>query len=239
MVRVKASLLLVCFCAAFVGIAGVHSAELPADLSPDELILSLTSIPHDEQDAWRELATAWKLTLAGSDPCLEAPRQQVHCFRSNTNLALIRQLDRPGILTLHDTVDGTRQYALLTGLTRQRAMLQIGGQTRNISLAALSTLWQGEFSTFWRVPAGYAATPAGPGSGPFGMWLAMQLTSLRPVGSTVEAHPRDSTLNAQVTEFQRSQGLKTDGIAGPTTFMQLNRATGVDEPRLLATPPSH
>ena len=32
---------------------------------------------------------------------------------------------------------------------------------------------------------------------------------------------------------QLAQGLRPDGIAGPTTFMQLNRATGVDEPRLL------
>ena len=29
-----------------------------------------------------------------------------------------------------------------------------------------------------------------------------------------------------------AQGLRPDGIAGPTTFMQLNRATGVSEPRL-------
>jgi general secretion pathway protein A len=36
----------------------------------------------------------------------------------------------------------------------------------------------------------------------------------------------------QVSSFQLSQGLRPDGLAGPTTFMQLNRATGVDEPRL-------
>ncbi len=39
---------------------------------------------------------------------------------------------------------------------------------------------------------------------------------------------------AQVSAFQLSQGLKPDGIAGPTTFMQLNRALGVDEPHLRA-----
>jgi len=37
---------------------------------------------------------------------------------------------------------------------------------------------------------------------------------------------------AQVASFQLSQGLKADGLAGPTTFMQLNRATGIDEPQL-------
>ena len=35
-----------------------------------------------------------------------------------------------------------------------------------------------------------------------------------------------------MSTFQLSQGLKPDGLAGPTTFMQLNRATGIDEPQL-------
>ena len=41
-----------------------------------------------------------------------------------------------------------------------------------------------------------------------------------------------TTAPSQVQSFQTAQGLKADGIAGPTTFMLLNRATGVDEPRL-------
>jgi general secretion pathway protein A len=40
-----------------------------------------------------------------------------------------------------------------------------------------------------------------------------------------------------VSTFQRAQGLKPDGIAGPTTFMQLNRVSGVDEPRLSTARP--
>ena len=40
-------------------------------------------------------------------------------------------------------------------------------------------------------------------------------------------------LKARVSNFQRAHGLQPDGVAGPTTFMQLNRLSGVDEPRLL------
>ncbi|MDH5338598.1 MAG: peptidoglycan-binding protein, partial [Rubrivivax sp.] len=32
--------------------------------------------------------------------------------------------------------------------------------------------------------------------------------------------------------FQRAQGLKPDGLAGPLTLMQLNRAVAVPEPHL-------
>ena len=42
----------------------------------------------------------------------------------------------------------------------------------------------------------------------------------------------DAALRARVARFQAAHGLTAAGRAGPTTFMQLNRATGVDEPRL-------
>ena len=47
----------------------------------------------------------------------------------------------------------------------------------------------------------------------------------------------DSGLRAKVVRFQTANGLSAVGKAGPTTFMQLNRATGIDEPRLAAVAP--
>jgi general secretion pathway protein A len=44
----------------------------------------------------------------------------------------------------------------------------------------------------------------------------------------------DAALQAKVSAFQLAQGLKADGLAGPITLMQLNRAAGVAEPRLQA-----
>jgi general secretion pathway protein A len=43
----------------------------------------------------------------------------------------------------------------------------------------------------------------------------------------------DAALRAKVVRFQTSHGLSGVGKAGPTTFMQLNRAIQVDEPTLL------
>ena len=39
-------------------------------------------------------------------------------------------------------------------------------------------------------------------------------------------------LRRKVARFQAAHGIKGTGTAGPTTFMQLNRASGVDEPWL-------
>jgi general secretion pathway protein A len=41
-------------------------------------------------------------------------------------------------------------------------------------------------------------------------------------------------LTTQVFGFQLAQGLSPDGLAVPLALMKLNRASGVDEPRLPA-----
>jgi general secretion pathway protein A len=41
-----------------------------------------------------------------------------------------------------------------------------------------------------------------------------------------------------VLAFQVAQGLKADGVVGATTFMQVNRLTGINEPSLLRRGPT-
>ena len=215
--------------AAAAAAAGAASAP-PMFLTAADLQARVEALPRDERAAWRELATAWKVTLAADDaePCAVAQRSGLQCFRStSTTLALIRQLDRPGILTLRGA-DDKPVYALLTGLTTNSATLRLGNAPQTISLVSLATLWRGEFATFWRAPPGYTGRLVDAGSGTVATWVRTQLATLQgqPLATS------DAAWKAQVSSFQLSQGLKPDGLAGPTTFMQLNRATGIDEPQL-------
>jgi general secretion pathway protein A len=101
----------------------------------------------------------------------------VQCFRTaNSTPALIRQLDRPGILTLRDSKDRP-VYALLIGLTDDAATLRFGTATRTVSLMSLATLWRGEFATFWRAPPDYAGAITDSRSGPAAQWVAQQLAT--------------------------------------------------------------
>ncbi|MBC7610001.1 MAG: peptidoglycan-binding protein, partial [Polaromonas sp.] len=47
----------------------------------------------------------------------------------------------------------------------------------------------------------------------------------------------EAALRARIYAFQLAHGLAPDGQAGPITLMQLNRATGVNEPLLTTGKP--
>ena len=216
------------------------SAAVPLPLlSAAEFAQRFAAPIRSEKEAWRELATSWNAAPGESDPCAELQRQQLHCFRNPTStLAQIRQLGRPGFVTLRDEA-GKPMYALLTGLDAQAATLRMAGVSKTVSLATLAQLWQGDFATLWRAPQGYQNRVLDGSTGPVVDRLATQLAVLRGDPPPVLNQSFDESLRSAVRAFQLAHGLTADGVAGPTTFMQLNRATGVAEPRLQTELPSH
>jgi general secretion pathway protein A len=146
-------------------------------------------------------------------------------------LGLIRQLNRPGILILRDAYNRAA-YAMLGGLSDDAATLVVDGVARPVPLLALADYWRGEFATLWRVPPDYSGAIVDRRSGPAANWLALQLAAARGDPRPVGTHFDEATLKGWVHTFQLTQGLPSDGVAGPVTLMRLNRAIGVDEPRL-------
>jgi general secretion pathway protein A len=94
-------------------------------------------------------------------------------------------------------------------------------------------LWQGDFATFWQTPSGYQR-PLGDGdTGALVSQLATQLAALSGEAPAAGAQRYDAALKSRVQAFQLAHGLRADGLAGPTTYMQLARASGGrNEPRL-------
>ena len=84
--------------------------------------------------------------------------------------------------------------------------------------------WLGDFATLWRARGG-------PGAKASAEWMAAQLAAAAP-GASAAAAPTAGQAIERVKSFQRAQGLAADGVPGALTLMQLNRALGVDEPRL-------
>jgi general secretion pathway protein A len=214
--------------------AGPALKSAPPATAPFELASGFESLVGAENEAWRELAGVWKIDVGQGDPCLAARRQQIQCFRTaKSTLALIRQLDRPGVLTLRDAYNRAA-YVMLAGLSTDAAVVVVDGQARSVPLLALADYWRGEFATFWRAPPDYGGAIVDRRSGPAANWLALRLAAVRGDSRQVGTSFDDAALKGWIHSFQLTQGLPTDGVAGPVTLMQLNRAVGIDEPRLQA-----
>ncbi len=201
----------------------------PHWLSPEDLLPTADTATADEAAAWQALGSLWGLSLPAMEPCVAAARQGVSCFRdAGSNLALIRQLARPGILTLYND-QGQSVRWLLVGLGRDSAELRVpGGESRTVSIASLTTLWRGEFATLWRMPPDYRPNARGADAEAAIAAVAARLAALpTATPATASEAPREV-----VAAFQLANGLKPDGKPGPLTLMHLNRVSGVDEPRL-------
>lgn len=198
--------------------ASASTPTPPASAASSVEPLPLSDWTPRDGDAWAGLAQRWGLPLPPqAEPCATAAQHGLQCYRSASgSLSLIRLIDRPVLLTLQRPGQPPA-LAALVGLDGQQATLLVDGTPRRVALTELAAVWRGEFSTFWRPPPGYAtrADDAGPLNG----WLTAQLARIPGGISSIRA-------------FQASQGLQPDGLAGPITLMQINRATGVAEPRL-------
>ncbi|WP_271007719.1 ExeA family protein [Paucibacter sp. B51] len=201
--------------------------------------LQLADWTPSDAAAWAALAERWGLPLAPNEakPCDAAALQGLQCYRSvSGSLSLIRLMDRPVLLTLQRPGQAPA-LAALVGLDGQELTLWVDGRPRRLALAELASAWRGEFSTLWRAPPGYAERAAN--AGPLREWLAGQLDALsrsavpgRAPAAASAVLPGWAELSPRIQAFQASQGLQPDGRVGPITLMQLNRAAGVDEPRL-------
>jgi general secretion pathway protein A len=122
---------------------------------------------------------------------------------------------------------------LLTGLQGSTALIQVDGQARAVPLAVLARTWRGDMATLWRAPPGYRSKLLGGQEGPVVDWVTERLAQVDGGPGPGSKQTVDAALRARVYAFQLAQGLKPDGVVGATTFMLLNRASGIDEPRLL------
>jgi general secretion pathway protein A len=201
---------------------------MPAVNMPLPSIDAAFSSGADEATAWRALAGLWGSTLVSGEPCDGAGLRGLQCFRSRGGLAQIRLLDRPGILKLVDD-RGRVAHVLLTGMADDSVTMVIAGVERSVPLPHLARLWRGDFATLWQTPPGYREGEAPANGSALWRWLTERLADVDRQGPVA---PGEAALRARIFAFQLASGLTPDGLAGPLTLMQLNRASGMPEPRL-------
>jgi general secretion pathway protein A len=186
-----------------------------------------------QTEALRELGALWGQQLPTDEPCQGAPKLNLRCYQGRGGLYELRLLDRPAIVALHD---GQKLgYAVLSSMDADSAMLSVNGQRQKVSLGALATRFDGEFTTLWKQPRAFRDEIHPGDTGPDVDWIAGRLAELNKLEAPRTDRPLDEPTRRLLRTFQAKQNLKADGVAGPRTFMRLNQLSGVDEPHLLAS----
>jgi general secretion pathway protein A len=185
-----------------------------------------------QTEALRELGALWGQQLPTGEPCQGAPKLNLRCYQGRGGLYELRLLDRPAIVALHD---GQKLgYAVLSEMDENSATLSVNGQRQKVSLGALATRFDGEYTTLWKTPRGFREEVHPGDTGPDVDWIAGRLAELNKQAAPRTDQPLDEPTRRLLRAFQSGQNLKADGVAGPRTYMRLNQLSGVDEPRLFA-----
>ena len=174
---------------------------------------------------------------AAGTACGQAETQGFSCYYQRGSLNGIRQLDRPGVLTLTDS-QGKTHEPVLVSLNDDVAELSFGGDHVSFPVDEVADHWFGQFLLIWRPPGG-TPTAISPGMQNENVrWLRQSLAALdsnyQPQSAASDFF--DEELQQQLMAFQRQHRLEADGLAGQKTQIIINSLLAQDgTPRLTST----
>ena len=237
--------------------AAAHDA-VPADTSDPVAVLALDTdafadappAEHERGALEDELATGelaataeaamtrilalWGLDYSANDGsgCARAADAGLSCLWQRGSFSVLRQLDRPAVLTLTDSSGDTYQ-AVLISLSDGTAELAFDTRTESYPVDEISKLWFGQYMIVWRPPNGAPASIRPGTRSPNVLWLRRSLAELHGDDADNTSDYFDAELEGKVRDFQRQHRLQVDGLAGEQTQIIINSQLALDStPRL-------
>ncbi len=165
-------------------------------------------------------------------PCDFAPSAGLQCLMRHGSWSDIRQLNLPVILELWDDETGP-YYGALVRAQADALTLQIGNTPVTTTPRGLRDAWYGTYVVLWQTPPGYRGSLRQGDSHQTVGWLRAQLAALDAQSlATDEPEFFGAGLHDTVIEFQLQEGLLTDGIVGPATWIRLADRLNLPAPKL-------
>lgn len=188
----------------------------------------------DRESAFKTLLRSWNaghVFREGESACEGAEAAGFRCLSARGSWGMLKQYNRPAILELIDET-GESRYVTIIGMTEREVTLDFFDRELNISRTDIDCFWFGSFTLLWKPPSQSRRFLKKGAFGPDVLWLRRQLDRVQgpPGGSDSKADPSffDEALTMRVMAFQKAKGLKSDGVVGEHTLIQLN--TTLQEP---------
>ncbi len=184
--------------------------------------------------AYQALFKEWNVPYEAQNKdvmCKQAGTWGLECAEAKGNLNSLLRMNKPAVLKISDN-QGREFYVTLIAVKDRAATVVVGAEIRRVDLAELLRNWPGTYALLKLTSPRYRKIKPGD-KGPDVQWLENQLALIQ--GNTAQRRTNkvfDDVLSRQVEVFQFSEGLKTDGIVGPQTFVHLNAALSRRAPAL-------
>ncbi|GGI69673.1 ExeA family protein [Shewanella gelidii] len=185
----------------------------------------------DIELAYAALFGVWQKTpIHGLTACQAAKEQGLSCYQQQGNWLSMSQLNYPAVVYLVD--DSLHSfYGTVVRIEGSQMLLQLAEQQLWVSREWFTEHFSGTYEIFWQRPEGLPQEISRSSSSGQIQWLENSLARLDNKSPRL-VNRLDAQLEQRLKAFQRTQGLKPDGIAGRNTLIKLNLFLSLDGPRL-------
>lgn len=220
----------------------VEAVTPPVSSTPPRLIEQPVSRPTNmtaldtQQRAFAEVFDAWNTVYPVPNttaPCDFAVALRLQCLSRKGTWSEVEQLDLPVVLELWDERSKPFYAALLRSNDGQLT-LNVAGRSIQTTARVLRDMWVGAYVALWHRPTEYQRNLAPGDRGAAVRWVRQALASAGFARATEASDQNlfDADLQAEVRAFQRREGIATDGIVGPETWVQLQNVQRPNRPSL-------
>jgi general secretion pathway protein A len=216
--------------------ATADATPVPTGTKVEEVVRPPVSAFASRRLAYQAIFGRWGVNFDAAESdliaCDFAPSAGLQCLAERGDWAELERLDLPVVLELWDG-SATPFYAALLSLHQGNVTLDVAGQVIQTTQRALRDRWSGAYVVLWQTPPGYYGSIRSGQTHETVGWLRQQLSGFveQSLASPNPNHFDESLENA-VLEFQATEGLVTDGIVGPATWIRLAERLGLPQPSL-------
>ena len=180
----------------------------------------------DVETAFAQLFSQWRMNggTEQTNDCTGARRIGLRCLAERGGWNRIVEFNRPAVMEFISD-SGAVRYATLVSLNGNQLVFNVNNQSHGFQLEKVLPFWRGFFVLFWKPPAPKVRVLRSGQTLPAVQSLRDQIKLVTGFLETesIEKH-FDTKLVTRVMEFQRTNGLEANGVAGAGTFIHLNNA---------------
>ncbi|RJG40087.1 ExeA family protein [Motilimonas pumila] len=216
--------------------------QTPVDMQYQRRLEKVVADSRSMEPAMQNLYRVWGYDVPLQDArCENAIAAGLHCLEGRGSVRSLKEMNHPAVVKMLDKRNQT-YFATLThakpvifasgGGTKHGFVLLINDKRVKVSENWFNEHWSGEYTLFWKAPAGYERALGLGAEGAAVQWLDDSLAQI--YNQDYRSTQRfDGTLQERVMRFQNEHNLGVDGIAGVQTLLRINTAVLPYMPKLL------